>query len=43
MSDEAATDYKRLAELDEKKSELEERLMTVYEELEELEAWEATQ
>ena len=43
MSGEAATDYKRLAELDEKKSELEERLMAVYEELEELEAWEAAQ
>ena len=43
MSGEAATDYKRLAALDEKKSELEERLMAVYEELEELQAWEVAQ
>jgi hypothetical protein len=41
MSGEASTDYKRLAELDARKSELEERLMEMYEEMEELEAWEA--
>ena len=33
----AATDYKRAAELDTRKSECEEELMAVYEELEELE------
>ena len=43
MSGEAATDYKRLAELDGQKSELEEQLMSLYEELEELEAWEGEQ
>ena len=37
MSGEAATDYKRLAELDERKNELEEQLMSYYEESEQLE------
>ena len=43
MSGEAATDYKRVAELDERKNALEEQLMADYEELEQLEAWEAEQ
>lgn len=34
MNGEAATDYKRLAELDERKNEIEERLLEIYEELE---------
>ena len=34
MSGEAATDYKRVAELDTRKNELEERLLEIYEELE---------
>ena len=34
MSGEAATDYKKLAELDERKNEIEERLLEIYEELE---------
>jgi hypothetical protein len=34
MSGEAATDYKRVAELDARKTEIEERLMEIYEELE---------
>ena len=33
MVSEAATDYVRLAELDTKKNELEERLLEIYEEL----------
>ena len=37
MSGEAATDYKRLAELDGRKNELEEQLMSCYEEIEALE------
>jgi ATP-binding cassette subfamily F protein 3 len=37
MSGEAATDYKKLAELDEKKNALEEQLMSYYEESEQLE------
>jgi ATP-binding cassette subfamily F protein 3 len=36
MSGEAATDYKKIAELDERKTALEERLLEIYEELEEL-------
>ena len=43
MCGEAATDYKKLAELDMRKTELEDELMTIYEELEALEAWEAEQ
>jgi hypothetical protein len=35
MGGEAATDYKKLAELDERKNEIEERLFEIYEELEE--------
>ena len=38
MQGEAATDYKLLAELDSRKNEIEERLMEIYEELEELQA-----
>ena len=34
MNGEAAYDYTRLAELDTKKNELEERLLEIYEELE---------
>ena len=34
MNGEAATDYTRLAELDTRKNELEERLFEIYEELE---------
>ena len=34
MSGDAATDYKKVAELDEKKTSLEERLLEIYEELE---------
>ena len=34
MSGEAATDYKKLAELDNRKNEIEERLLEIYEELE---------
>ena len=41
MAGDAATDYVRVAELDQKKTELEEKLLCDYEELEELEAWEA--
>jgi hypothetical protein len=41
MAGEAATDYVRVAELDQKKTGLEEKLLCDYEELEELEAWEA--
>ena len=41
MNGEAATDYKRVAELDARKTELEEQLLMDYEELETLEAWEA--
>jgi uncharacterized coiled-coil DUF342 family protein len=37
MNGSAATDYKRAAELDTRKSECEEELLAVYEELEELE------
>ena len=37
MQGEAATDYKLLAELDNRKNQIEERLMEIYEELEELE------
>jgi ATP-binding cassette subfamily F protein 3 len=37
MQGEAATDYKLLAELDDRKNEIEERLMEIYEELEEFE------
>lgn len=36
MSGESATDYKKLAELDTRKTEIEDRLMEIYEELEEL-------
>ncbi|MBR2335508.1 MAG: ABC-F family ATP-binding cassette domain-containing protein [Clostridia bacterium] len=36
MSGDAATDYKKVAELDEKKTSLEERLLEIYEELEDL-------
>jgi ATP-binding cassette subfamily F protein 3 len=36
MSGDAATDYKKIAELDERKNALEERLLEIYEELEEL-------
>ena len=36
MSGDAATDYKRVAELDARKTEAEERLLEIYEELEEL-------
>ena len=36
MSGEAATDYKKIAELDERKNNLEERLLEIYEELETL-------
>ena len=43
MNGEAATDYKKVAALDARKNELEERLMADYEELEELQAWEAGQ
>ena len=38
MSGEAATDYKRAAELDARRTEAEDELMAVYEELEELES-----
>ena len=41
MAGEAATDYVRVAELDTKKTELEDKLLSDYEELEELEAWAA--
>ena len=41
MNGEAATDYKRVAELAARKTELEEQLLMDYEELETLEAWEA--
>ena len=34
MNGEAATDYKKVAELDLRKNELEERLLEIYEELE---------
>ena len=37
MMGDAATDYKRVAELDTRKNEIEERLLEIYEELEELE------
>lgn len=37
MQGEAATDYKKLSELDTRKTEIEERLMEIYEELEEAE------
>ena len=37
MSGDAATDYKKVAELDERKNALEERLLEIYEEIEELE------
>ena len=37
MQGDAATDYKKLSELDTRKNEIEERLMEIYEELEELE------
>jgi ATP-binding cassette subfamily F protein 3 len=40
MNGEAATDYKRVAALDARKTELEEQLLMDYEELEALEAWE---
>ena len=33
MNGEAATDYKKIAELDKRKTEIEERLMEIYEEL----------
>ena len=36
MSGDAATDYKKIAELDERKNTLEERLLEIYEELEAL-------
>ena len=36
MSGESATDYKKLAELDTRKTEIEDRLMEIYEELEEI-------
>ena len=34
MNGEAATDYKKVAELDSRKTEIEERLLEIYEELE---------
>ena len=34
MNGEAATDYKRVAELDTRKTEIEDRLLEIYEELE---------
>ena len=37
MMGDAATDYKKIAELDERKNEIEERLLEIYEELEALE------
>ena len=37
MQGDAATNYKKLSELDTRKNEIEERLMEIYEELEELE------
>ena len=37
MQGDAATNYKKIAELDLRKTEIEERLLEIYEELEELE------
>ena len=42
MVGDAATDYVRVAELEERKNTLEEQLLSNYEELEELETWAAT-
>ena len=42
MAGDAATDYVRVAELEERKNTLEEQLLDAYEELEELETWAAT-
>ena len=42
MAGDAATDYVRVAELEERKGALEEQLLSNYEELEELETWAAT-
>ncbi|MBE6620120.1 MAG: ABC-F family ATP-binding cassette domain-containing protein [Ruminococcaceae bacterium] len=42
MAGDAATDYVRVAELEERKGALEEQLLGAYEELEELETWAAT-
>ena len=39
MAGDAATDYKRVGELEERKNALEEQLLLDYEELEELETW----
>jgi hypothetical protein len=43
MAGDAATDYKRVGELEERKNALEEQLLSDYEELEELETWAASQ
>jgi ATP-binding cassette subfamily F protein 3 len=43
MAGDAATDYKRVGELEERKNALEEQLLLDYEELEELETWAASQ